>query len=546
MFCYQCEQTAQESGCHSFGSCGKDPETAALQDLILFGLRGLSMYAHRLRQLGESIQDIDVFTLEGLFLTVTNVNFDPQRHVEFLEKLTKQRDVAHSAYRAAAEKAGKEVEELDGPATFSFPASMSDLIREGEKRSPEVEFEAWGKDRAGLAHLLLFGLKGMAAYLNHAHLLGANDEDLFGFIHRVLNALSEDPSMEDLLSLSLETGEKNLKTMELLDSAHTSRYGHPEPTGIRTSPVKGKAILVSGHDLRDLEELLKQTEDTGINIYTHGEMMPALAYPELKKYKHLVGNYGGAWQEQRNEFDLFPGAILMTTNCLQKPKETYEKRVFTCGMVGWPNVAHIKDRDFSPVIKAAQNEKGFTEDGLESTITIGFAHNAVMNVAETIVKAVQDKKIRHFFVVGGCDGAKSGRNYFTDFVTSTPKDTVVLTLGCGKYRFINENLGEIGGIPRLLDLGQCNDSYSAIVIAQALSKAFGVGVNELPLSLVVSWFEQKAVAVLLTLLHLGIKGIRLGPSLPAFVTPPVLKTLQETFDLQPITTVEQDLNSFLN
>jgi hydroxylamine reductase len=330
-----------------------------------------------------------------------------------------------------------------------------------------------------------------------------------------------------------------------LDRAHTTTYGNPVPTKVRITPVAGKAILVSGHDLKDLEELLKQTEGTGIHVYTHGEMLPAHGYPELKKYSHLVGNYGGAWQDQREEFEAFPGPILMTTNCIQKPKDSYAARIFTAGMVGWPGVRHLTSRDYRPLIESAREAKGFERTELEKTITVGFGHQTVTSVAATVVSGVQSGAIKHFFVVGGCDGAKPGRNYFTDFVTESPKDTMVLTLGCGKYRFNKEELGEIGGIPRLLDLGQCNDAYSAIRIALELSKAFKVGVNELPLSLVVSWFEQKAVAVLLTLLHLGIRNIRLGPSLPAFVTPAALSVLVEKFGIKPVTTAQGDLSAIL-
>jgi len=348
-----------------------------------------------------------------------------------------------------------------------------------------------------------------------------------------------------LTAVALKCGEVNLRIMELLDAANTGAYGHPVPTAVRIEPVKGKAILVSGHELKDLEELLKQTEGKGINIYTHGEMLPAHGYPELKKYKHLVGNYGGAWQDQRREFDEFPGAILMTTNCIQKPRETYEGRIFTSGLVAWPGVTHVSNQDFTPVIEAALAADGFPEDGPDKTILVGFGRNAVLGVADKVIEAVKTGAIKHFFLIGGCDGARSGRNYYTDLAQSVPNDSVILTLACGKYRFNKLEFGDIGGIPRLLDIGQCNDAYSAIQIAVALSKAFDVGVNDLPLSLVLSWYEQKAVCILLTLLHLGIKNIRLGPSLPAFVTPAVLNVLVEKFNIMPISTVEEDLNAIL-
>ena len=343
----------------------------------------------------------------------------------------------------------------------------------------------------------------------------------------------------------MKCGEMNLKVMELLDAANTSAYGHPVPTRVRVEPVKGKAILVSGHDLKDLEELLKQTEDKGINVYTHGEMLPAHGYPGLKKYPHLVGNYGGAWQDQAKEFDEFPGAILMTTNCIQKPRKTYKERIFTSGLAGWPGVRHISDRNFSPVIDAALSAEGFPEDCPEKYITVGFARNAVIGVADKVIDAVKSGAIRHFFLIGGCDGAKTGRSYYTDFARAVPENCVILTLACGKYRFNKLEFGDIGGIPRLLDVGQCNDAYSAIKIALALAEAFGVGVNDLPLSLILSWYEQKAVAILLTLLHLGIKNIRLGPSLPAFITPAVLSVLVDKFQIKPITTPKEDLDDIL-
>ena len=349
----------------------------------------------------------------------------------------------------------------------------------------------------------------------------------------------------ELTQWALKVGELNLKVMELLDAAHTARFGDPVPTPVRVTPIKGKAILVSGHDLKDLEELLKQTQGKGINVYTHGEMLPAHGYPRLKAYKHLVGNYGGAWQDQAREFEAFPGAVLMTTNCIQKPRDSYKGRIFTCGLVAWPGVTHIADRDFSAVIESALAAPGLAEDEPEKTIMVGFGHEAVMSVAGTVIEAVKSGAIKHFFLIGGCDGAKSGRNYYTELAQAVPKDCVILTLACGKYRFNKLDFGDIGGIPRLLDMGQCNDAYSAVKIAQALAEAFECGVNDLPLSIVCSWYEQKAVAILLTLLHLGIKNIRLGPSLPAFVTPAVLDVLVENFNIMPITTPEEDLQAVL-
>lgn len=546
MFCYQCEQTGKDAGCHAFGNCGKDPETAALQDLLVYGLRGLSQYAYRAAKLGAQDRALDIFTLETLFLTVTNVNFDVGRHVKQIQELNAYRNRAKELYEEACKKANVATETFSGPATIAFASDLPALIRQGEAVSPDQERKEYGPDEAGLRHLVLYGLKGMVAYQDHAHILGADDDSIYAFVHKVLSDLSGPLTVDQLLALSLEVGEQNLGTLGHLDRAHTTTYGIPVPTKVSLAPVAGKAILVSGHDMKDLEELLKQTEGTGINIYTHGEMLPAHGYPKLKAYKHLAGNYGGAWQEQREEFEAFPGPIVMTTNCIQKPKDSYLARIFTCGMVGWPGAKHLINRNYKPVIDSAKAMKGFERTELGQTITVGFGHQTVTSIAGTVVDAVKKGAIKHFFVVGGCDGAKSGRNYFTDIVKQAPQDTVVLTLGCGKYRFNKEELGEIGGIPRLLDLGQCNDAYSAIQIALALSKAFNVGVNELPLSLVVSWFEQKAVAVLLTLLHLGIKDIRLGPSLPAFVTPAALNILVDKFGIKPVgATAEEDLKTIL-
>ena len=410
-----------------------------------------------------------------------------------------------------------------------------------------LKFQAvLGPDIAGLLELTLYGLKGAAAYADHALQLGYEDPPTYAAFHEALDFLAGQPTdVNAILGWVLKTGALNLKVLEMLDKANTETYGHPEPTVVNVRPVKGKAILVSGHDLKDLEVLLKQTEGKRVNVYTHGEMLPCLAYPGLKKYKHLVGNYGGAWQNQMAEFDAFPGAILMTTNCIQKPRPTYQDRIFTSGLVAWPGVRHICDRKFQPVIDAALSAAGFKEDAPKKTITIGFARNAVMSVADKVIDAVKQGKIRRFFLVGGCDGAKAGRNYFTELTQKLPDDCVILTLACGKYRFNKHDFGDIDGIPRLLDIGQCNDAYSAIQIASALAGAFNCGVNDLPLSLVLSWYEQKAVAVLLSLLHLGIKNIRLGPSLPAFVTPSVLSVLVEKFNIQPITTADQDIKAML-
>ena len=394
--------------------------------------------------------------------------------------------------------------------------------------------------------LWLYGLKGAAAYADHARILGSEADEVYAFFSEALSSLAEDePTVDGLFGLSLRCGEINLKVMEMLDAAHTATFGNPVPTSLRVEPLKGKAILVSGHDLHDLENLLKQTEGLDINVYTHGEMLPAHGYPKLKAYRQLAGNYGGAWQDQKEEFAKFPGPILMTTNCIQEPQASYQGRIFTTGHVGWPGVVHLSNGNFAPVIEAALAACGFPEDGPDKTILTGFGHHAVLGVADKVVEALQSGALKHFFLIGGCDGAKSGRDYYTRFAESVPADCVILTLGCGKYRFNKLDFGNIGGIPRLLDMGQCNDAYSAIQVAVALAKAFDCGVNELPLSLIVSWYEQKAVAVLLSLLFLGIRNIRLGPSLPAFVTPAVLEVLVEKFNLMPISTPEKDLEEIL-
>jgi hydroxylamine reductase len=546
MFCYQCEQTARGTGCNTFGVCGKSPDVACLQDLLVYMCKGISMYAYRSRKLGSLDKEIGHFVAEALFTTITNVNFDPERIKDVILKAKKMRDKAKAAYLAICEKTGQKIEELSGPATFEISDNLEELEKTCIPCGIQPRIEKSGPDITGLQELLTYGLKGTAAYVDHAFILGEEDDDIYSFFFQALDYLTkENPEQDKLIELNLKCGEINYKAMGMLDKANTGAYGHPVPTPVRITAVKGKAILVSGHDLKDLEDVLKQTEGKGINIYTHGEMLPCHGYPDLKKYKHLVGNYGGAWQDQKKEFDAFPGPILMTTNCIQKPKESYIKRIFTCGLVAWPDVIHISDRNFSPVIEAALAEKGFEEDEAEKTILVGFGHNAVLGVADKIVEAVKAGKIRHFFLVGGCDGAKPGRNYFTDFAKAVPDDCVILTLACGKYRFNKLDFGDIGGIPRLLDIGQCNDAYSAIQIAVALSDAFETDVNSLPLSIILSWYEQKAVCILLTLLFLGIKDIKLGPSLPAFITPPVLQFLVDTFNIAPISTPEEDLKSIL-
>ena len=547
MLCRQCEQTAKGTGCTAVGVCGKDSETAALQDLVIYATKDIARYAHRARQLGAQDRAVDVFVVRALFSTVTNVNFDPRWFGAFLQEAAAVKAKAQQLYEQAAQQAGQTPETLECPvAWWKGTDDLPGLIAKGQEVSIATWIERLGDTLAGLQELIIYGLKGAAAYADHAQILGQEDEALYAGFHELLDFVAGGPDdINALLANALKTGEVNLKAMEVLDAANTETYGHPEPTSVRITPIKGKCILVSGHDLKDLEELLKQTEGKGINVYTHGEMLPCNAYPGLKKYTHLAGNYGGAWQNQRSEFEAFPGPIVMTTNCIMKPKDSYKDRIFTLGLVGWPDVKHIDDRNFAPVIEAALAAPGFLADVPERRITIGFGRNAVMNAAGTVVDLVKQGKIKHFYLIGGCDGAKPGRNYYTEFAEQVPKDCVILTLACGKYRFNRLDFGDIEGIPRLLDCGQCNDAYSAVQIAVALAQAFDCGVNDLPLSLILSWFEQKAVAILLTLLHLGVKNIRLGPSLPAFVTPDVLNVLVEKFGIKPIGTVEEDLAATL-
>ncbi len=546
MFCYQCEQTAQGNGCTSYGVCGKDPETAAMQDLLVHLTKGVAMYGRRAGELGARDNEADRFVCDAMFTTLTNTNFDPEYLQDYVRRGTELRERLKGRYEDACREADRAPEELDGTAALEPADDLNDMISQGEQLSIENRIDRHGEDVAGLQEAIVYGVKGAAAYAHHAAILGEEDDETYALFHELLDYVASEPTdMGDLLAHALQTGELNLQAMELLDRANTGTYGDPEPTQVRVTPLKGKCIVVSGHDLKDLKALLEQTEGTGINVYTHGEMLPAHGYPELKKHEHLVGNYGSAWQNQRSEFEDFPGAVLMTTNCLMKPKDTYKERIFTSGPTGWPGVTHISDTDFSQVIQAAQAAEGFAEDDEEKTITVGFGHEAVMGVAGAVIDAVKNGDIRHFFLIGGCDGAKPGRNYYTRFAESVPDDCLILTLACGKYRFNKLEFGDIGGIPRLLDIGQCNDSYSAIQIALALADAFDCEVNELPLSFILSWYEQKAVAILLTLFSLGIEDMKLGPSLPAFITDPVLKVLVDKFHIQPISTVEQDLEEAL-
>ena len=523
------------------GVCGKTPEVAALQDLLVYAVKGLSAVAERARSLGVSDPEINRFTSEAMFSTLTNVNFDPERFVTLIEEAVGHRE---SLKKRIDEKGGS-IEDLPDAIKFTPAATKAALVEQAGAHSILTD-KGDDADAHALRWLLIYGIKGVSAYTNHAAILGQEDETVYAFIHEALAATLKDRSVGELLQLVLKCGEVNLRAMELLDAGNTGIYGHPVPTQVPLGRKKGKAILVSGHDLKYLEAVLKQTEGKGIYVYTHGEMLSTHGYPELKKYSHFYGHYGSAWQNQQREFPEFPGAILMTTNCIQRPVSSYQDNLFTSGRVGWPGVNHIEGEDFSPVIEKALELPGFAEDEPGKTVTVGFARNAVLGVADKVVQLVKDGKIRHFFLVGGCDGAKPGRSYYTEFVEKVPEDSVVLTLACGKFRFYDKELGDIEGIPRLLDVGQCNDAYSAVKIAVALAEAFNVGVNDLPLSFVLSWYEQKAVSILLSLLHLGIKDIRLGPSLPAFITPNILNVLVENFDLKPISTPDEDLKAILD
>jgi hydroxylamine reductase len=502
---------------------------------------GLSQVAVEGRRFGLSDKEANVFTVKAAFSTLTNVDFDPDRFVTLIHQAVTHRNHLKAGVKAA----GGDITSLGSAAHFNPENTVAGLVKQAEAVGLK-SYPGDNPDILSLKHTVLFGIKGVSAYSDHAQILGQEDEGVYAFVHEGLAAIQRDDlSLAQWVDMAMRCGGAAVKAMELLDRGNTEIYGHPVPTQVPLGHRKGKAILVSGHDLQDLENLLKQTQGTGINIYTHGEMLPTHGYPKLKTYSHFYGHYGTAWQNQIREFPHFPGAILMTTNCIQRPKNDYKDNLFTSGLVGWPGIPHIKDQNFKPLIDRALELPGFTDDENRGEVTVGFARNAVLAVADKVITAVKNKDIRHFFLVAGCDGAKPGRNYYTEFVEKVPQDCIVLTLACGKFRFFDKQLGTIGGIPRLLDAGQCNDAYSAVQIANALADAFGVGVNDLPLSLIISWYEQKAVCVLLALLHLGIKGIRLGPSLPAFLTPNVLDTLVQNFDIKPITTADEDLKAIL-
>lgn len=544
MFCWQCEQTAGGKGCTKVGVCSKEPDVAKMQDVLIYLCKGIGFYATKNIEQGKEIpQETGEFFTECVFATLTNVNFNADRFVKYIAK-------ANDVKKQLMQGSGPIANVPEG-ADFFAPTTKGEILNISCRPNLGVmDDEALDMDIRALREFLIYGIKGMGAYHHHAYVLGKYDEEVANFMFKAMGAtLDRNLSVEKYFDLNMELGKTNYRCMELLDTANTGAFGDPEPTGMLITKKKGPFIVVSGHDLKDLGDLLEQTKDKGINVYTHGEMLPCNAYPELKKYPHLIGNYGGAWQDQQKEFDGIPGAILMTSNCLMKPRESYKDRIFTSSVVGFNGIQHIPtvdgNKDFTPVIQKALEFEGWPEDEPEQTIPMGFGRNALLSNAGAIVDAVKQGAIKHFFLIGGCDGARPGRNYFTEFAEKTPADTIILTLACGKYRFNKLDLGIIGNFPRILDCGQCNDAYTAIQVALALANAFDCDVNDLPLSFIISWYEQKAVAVLLTMLYLGLKDIYLGPSLPAFVTPNVLRVLVEKFNIKAISTPDEDLKTIL-
>lgn len=542
MFCYQCEQTFGGKGCTKSGVCGKTPEIANLQDLLIYQLKGISCYAKPLIEKGETIdKEIVKFVENGLFTTLTNVNFDAQVHMKLLKESQKIKE----AIRARAPKG-----QYPEAATYQLSATKEDMLKDSAQAGIMYRQDL-DADIRSLRSTIVYGLKGVSAYGHQARFIDFYSDQVDQFYFLGLEATTNDNlTLEEMIRMTMRVGDMSVEVMKVLDEANTTKYKNPSPQKVNVNVKKGPFIVISGHDLRDLEILLQQTEGKGINIYTHGEMLPSHGYPELKKYSHLVGNYGSAWQNQQKEFDDIPGCILMTTNCLMRPRETYKDRIFTTNVVGWDGVKFIglsEDgiKDFSEIISKALELGGFTEDEEVKEILVGFGHNAVLSNAETIINAVKEGQIRHFFLIGGCDGARPGRNYYTEYAEKVPSDCIILTLACGKYRFNKLEFGTVAGLPRLLDVGQCNDAYSAVRIATGLADAFSTDVNALPLTIVLSWYEQKAVADLLALLSLGIKGIYLGPTLPAFLSPNVLQYLVDTFNLKPISTPDEDLKSAL-
>ncbi|MGL6550645.1 hydroxylamine reductase [Aeromonas hydrophila] len=547
MFCVQCEQTIRTpagNGCaYAQGMCGKTAETSDLQDVLIYTLQGLSAWALAAREHGIVDSEIDAFVPKAFFATLTNVNFDSARIVTYVNQaLTYRQQLAAKLAPLAVQ-----ADALPAAARFEPGADLLAQLAQAPQTAVNRGKNEVNEDIMGLRLLCLYGLKGAAAYMEHARVLDQQDAGVAAEFHRIMSWLGTDPSdLDPLFKCAMEIGLLNFKIMEMLDLGETTAFGHPEPTQVRVTPVPGKCILVSGHDMVDLKLILEQTKGTGINVYTHGEMLPALAYPFFKQYPHLVGNYGSAWQNQQKEFANFPGAVVMTSNCIIDPNVgNYSDRIFTRSIVGWPGVTHLEGEDFSAVIAKAQALEGFKHVELEHFITIGFARNALMQAAPAVIDKVKAGEISHFFLVGGCDGDRAERAYYTEFAKAIPQDSLLLTLGCGKYKFNKLDFGDIGGIPRLLDVGQCNDAYSAIQLALALSEAFECGVNDLPLTLVLSWFEQKAIVILLTLLALGVKDIRTGPTAPAFLTPALLKVLEEQFGLKGTTTAEADLAEIL-
>jgi hydroxylamine reductase len=543
MFCYQCEQTAGGKGCTKVGVCGKSPEIAAMQDLLIYQLKGISLYAFELLKNNEKIdKSVITFVEDSLFMTLTNVNFDPEAHISILNKSQKIKEALREKVKST---------EIDfAEAVYNLSDTKETILKDAKKAGIMYD-ETLDADIRSVRETIKYGLKGIAAYAHQARFIGYSSDEIDTFYFKALAALVDNTlTLQDLIKLLVQTGEVSVKVMELLDSGNNNLYSSPSPKKVNVNIKKGPFIVISGHDLRDLEMLLKQTEGKGINIYTHGEMLPSHGYPELNKYPHLVGNFGSAWQNQQKEFDNIPGCILMTTNCLMKPKDSYKDRIFSTSVVGWEGIKHIGkaengEKDFSEIINKALELGGFKEDEEVKEILVGFGHKATLSHADAIINAVKEGKVKHFFLIGGCDGAKPGRNYYTEFAEKVPNDSIILTLACGKYRFNKLEFGEVAGLPRLLDVGQCNDAYSAVRIALALADAFSCGINDLPLSIILSWYEQKAVADLLALLSLGVKGMYLGPSLPAFITPNVLQFLVDNFDIKPISTAEQDLNTIL-
>ncbi|MFM5023980.1 hydroxylamine reductase [Aeromonas caviae] len=547
MFCVQCEQTIRTpagNGCaYAQGMCGKTAETSDLQDVLIYTLQGLSAWALAAREHGIVDSEIDAFVPKAFFATLTNVNFDSARIVAYVNQALSYRQQLAAKLAPLAVQA----DALPAAASFEPGADLLAQLAQAPQTAVNRGKNDVNEDIMGLRLLCLYGLKGAAAYMEHARVLDQQDAGVAAEFHRIMSWLGTDPcDLDPLFKCAMDIGLLNFKIMEMLDLGETTAFGHPEPTQVRVTPVPGKCILVSGHDMVDLKLILEQTRGTGINVYTHGEMLPALAYPFFKQYPHLVGNYGSAWQNQQKEFANFPGAVVMTSNCIIDPNVgNYSDRIFTRSIVGWPGVTHLEGEDFSVVIAKAQALEGFKHVELEHFITIGFARNALMQAAPAVIDKVKAGEISHFFLVGGCDGDRAERAYYTEFAKAIPQDSLLLTLGCGKYKFNKLDFGDIGGIPRLLDVGQCNDAYSAIQLALALADAFECGVNDLPLTLVLSWFEQKAIVILLTLLALGVKDIRTGPTAPAFLTPALLKVLEEQFGLKGTTTADADLAEIL-